>query len=154
VNYRPYPDVDRALNQVERGRLPEPPSPLLAWIDEAMAPLRLTDWQKAFVECWAEISLPKLNGRSTITAALADQAVKAGEHVHVAGRDGMRCAGGDDTCALPQAEPERCGFVHDQWLDGIYHERRRCTAPAGHSDGQFAYDHGPWETVPRTEPER
>jgi hypothetical protein len=26
---------------------------------------------------------------------------------------------------------------------------RRCIAPAGHSDGRFAYDHGPWEWLPK-----
>lgn len=29
-----------------------------------------------------------------------------GEHVHVAGRDGVRCAGGDPACPLPSKEPE------------------------------------------------
>jgi hypothetical protein len=50
-------------------------------------------------------------------------------------------------------EPERddCGFLHDQW-DGPYRMRRRCIAKAGHTAGQFAYDHGPWESVP--EPDR
>jgi hypothetical protein len=200
VNYRPYPDVDRALNQVERGAVRHA-HPVLAFIDEAMH-VKLTDWQKAFVEAWAKNPLGALHakqaGRRTVADAVVDQAVEAGEHVHVAGRDGVHCAGGDDTCTLPRiergdhividhdgrssryevtdiagrghparpapglnltlravdgtTEPERCGFVHDLWLDGIYRARRRCTAPAGHTDGQFAYDHGPWETVP--EPER
>lgn len=43
--------------------------------------------------------------------------------------------------------PAACGFRHDEW-DGPYRMPRRCTAPAGHSDGQFAYDHGPWEGLP------
>lgn len=51
----------------------------------------------------------------------------------------------------PQGEdttPAACGFRHDEW-DGPYRMPRRCTAPAGHSDGQFAYDHGPWEGLPK-----
>lgn len=56
------------------------------------------------------------------------------------------------TPAPPTApEPDVCGFRHDQW-DGPYNMRRRCTAPAGHATGQFAYDHGPWEAVPADAP--
>lgn len=47
----------------------------------------------------------------------------------------------------PDTTPAACGFRHDEW-DGPYRMPRRCTAPAGHSDGQFAYYHGPWETLP------
>lgn len=49
------------------------------------------------------------------------------------------------------ADDEQCGFVHDQWVDGIYRVPRRCTAPAGHSDCPLAYDHGPWESMPKTD---
>lgn len=56
----------------------------------------------------------------------------------------------DDGCPLRAdraiAMQEPCGFLHDQW-DGPYRMRRRCTAKAGHTSGQFAYDHGPWESV-------
>ncbi|MEW2250417.1 hypothetical protein AB0907_24120 [Streptomyces sp. NPDC006975] len=44
---------------------------------------------------------PRRTGKTAITAALTDQAVTAGAHVHVAGRDGVRCAGGDLALPLP-----------------------------------------------------
>lgn len=57
----------------------------------------------------------------------------------------------DDSCPLTEARAialeAPCGFLHDQW-DGPYRMRRRCIAPAGHTAGQFAYDHGPWQGVP------
>lgn len=61
-------------------------------------------------------------------------------------------AGAEGLSGLPAPVPPNdvCGFVHDQW--DIVRMRRRCIAPAGHTQGQFAYDHGPWERVP--EPSR
>lgn len=56
-----------------------------------------------------------------------------------------RVRGNDDTRTSP-AERKLCGFLHDQW-DGPYRMSRRCVAKAGHTTGQFAYDHGPWESV-------
>ncbi|SMF86396.1 hypothetical protein [Streptomyces sp. Amel2xC10] len=91
MGYRPHPDVDRALRQVRRGRLRNRQH---AWIDEAFADLKLTPWQRAFLN--RTLTWPKHAGKSAITAAIADQAVKAGQHVHVAGRDGVRCHGGDN----------------------------------------------------------
>lgn len=44
-----------------------------------------------------------------------------------------------------------CGFRYDLW-DGPYVMRRECTAPAGHSAGAFAQDHGPWRDLPRNGP--
>lgn len=56
----------------------------------------------------------------------------------------------DDGCPLSRARAialqQPCGFLHDQW-DGPYKMSRRCVAKAGHTEGRFAYDHGPWEGV-------
>lgn len=98
MNYRPYPNVDRALAQVERRHALQPPQTLLGYLDKIVAPLKLADWQREWASAWASVTLPKQAGRSGITAAIVDQAVKAGEHVHVAGRDGVRCLGSDGTC--------------------------------------------------------
>lgn len=107
MNHRPYPDRARALAQLKRRRLPEPTPPVLAWIDEHLAPgFRLTDWQRQFAAAFAGLA-PKKTGRTAVTTALAAQAVKAGEHVHVAGTDGIRCAGGDDTCPTPSLPTDR-----------------------------------------------
>ncbi|MEU3899761.1 hypothetical protein [Streptomyces sp. NPDC045251] len=71
MNFRPYPDPDRALAQLERGRVPSltatlridtsaleaalrpfremaaPQTPMVAWVDEHLAAsLQLTDWQR------------------------------------------------------------------------------------------------------------
>ncbi|MEU8906995.1 hypothetical protein [Streptomyces mirabilis] len=117
MNHRPYPRVDRAIHQVERGR--EPQSPLLAWIDQHLLPVQV-GWQKALVTATG-----KQIGKSAIVAAITDQAVKAGEHVHVATRRGVRCAGGDSDCSLPQLRPDSplvlarairtCTAVPSQW---------------------------------------
>ncbi|MEV4970550.1 hypothetical protein [Streptomyces scopuliridis] len=56
----------------------------------------------------------------------------------------MRGRGNAEPAATERA---RCGFLHDQW-DGPYKMSRRCIAEAGHTDGGYAYDHGPWEGVP------
>lgn len=58
--------------------------------------------------------------------------------------------GGPVQTIAPEPAAALCGFEHDQW--DIVRMRRRCIAPAGHSQGLFAYDHGPWERVP--EPSR
>lgn len=97
MNYRPYPDVARAVARLKRGR--ELESHGVAWIDEHLLP-GLLEWQKAIVTHAA-----KQTGKAAIVAAVVDQAVEADEHVHVATRDGVRCAGGDDACALPATEP-------------------------------------------------
>ncbi|MEU9208521.1 hypothetical protein AB0D27_11345 [Streptomyces sp. NPDC048415] len=102
MNYRPYPDVDRALAQLDRDRVPGPRSPLLASLEQVVAPLHLADWQREWVSALAGLSHAKRTGKSAITAAIVDEAVLAGEHVHIAGRDGMRCAGGDQACPLPR----------------------------------------------------
>ncbi|MGW1498946.1 hypothetical protein ACWCQW_10300 [Streptomyces mirabilis] len=126
MNYRPYPDVDRALAQLERGRQPQ--TPLLAWIDEHVLPVQV-EWQKALIA-----AAVKRTGKSAIVAAITEQAVMAGEHVHVATRRGVRCAGGDDSCSLPQLRPDSplvlarairtCTAVPSQWdawtVDGQY----------------------------------
>lgn len=68
---------------------------------------------------------PRRAGKSAIVAAIADQAVQDGEHVHVATRRGMHCAGGDSTCSLPRLRPDQplilarvvrtCAAVPSQW---------------------------------------
>lgn len=68
---------------------------------------------------------PRKAGKSAIVTAVTDQAVKAGEHVHVATRRGVRCAGGDGACSLPQLRPDpplvlarairTCTAVPSQW---------------------------------------
>ena len=50
MNHRPYPNADRALAQLERNRVPDPPSPLLAIFDE------LTDWQRKRASSWAGLA--------------------------------------------------------------------------------------------------
>ncbi|SHI67343.1 hypothetical protein [Streptomyces sp. 3214.6] len=128
MNYRPYPDVDRALAQLERHHAREQQSLFLAWVDEHVRP-GLAEWQKRLVTAAA-----KQTGKTAITAAIADQAVKAGEHVHVATRRGVRCAGGDAGCGLLPLRPDRplilarvvrtCLAVPSQWnawtVDGQY----------------------------------
>jgi hypothetical protein len=109
VNYRPYPNADRALHQVQRGRVYVLTlRPDLTAFHETMR--RLT-----------EALGPRRTGKAAITAAVVDAAVKAGEHVHVAGRDGVQCAGGDDDCSLPRPDTEspRCsGCGHGQHAPG------------------------------------
>jgi hypothetical protein len=59
-----------------------------------------------------------------------------------------------EPAAEEQSGPaEQCGFRHDQW-DGPYRMPRRCIAAAGHTKGQFAYDHGPWASVKEAEADR
>lgn len=120
MNYRPFPDVDRALAQVQRGRVPEPPSLMLAWIEAAIGPRPLPEWQRAWLNAHLAVNQPKRTGKSAIAEAITNAAVKAGHHVHVAGRDGVRCAGEDDTCSLPSKTPTSCpGCGHAQHAPGI-----------------------------------
>lgn len=98
MNYRPYPDVDRALAQLERRQAVEPASPTLSFMDEVVAPLQLADWQRTWLDAVVGVTHLKRSGKSAIT----EEAVKAGEHVHVAGRDGVQCAGEDQQCPLPR----------------------------------------------------
>lgn len=46
-------------------------------------------------------------------------------------------------------EPSICGFRYDLW-DGPYVMRHECIASPGHTSGQFAHDHGPWQYLPTT----
>lgn len=43
-------------------------------------------------------------GKAVIVRAVTHHAVKGGEHVHIATRSGVRCAGGDGACTLPRTE--------------------------------------------------
>lgn len=178
MNYRPYPDIDRALAQIERGRVPVPPlcpichhrvdrhatedgrpvcthgqgliscrdcaelwgrDPAIASLinlgrafgrvpfrhaigdplPSLVHPLALSVGGRSIAEAGisreaarmraetagqASIEYPRRTGKTAIVRAIVDEAVKAGEHVHVAGRDGTRCAGGDADCALPRIE--------------------------------------------------
>ncbi|WP_262059697.1 hypothetical protein [Streptomyces sp. STR69] len=77
---------------------------------------------------------PRRTGKTAIVAAIVDQAVKDGEHVHVATMSGVRCAGGDSTCPFPRKGRERplilarvvrtCTTTPSQWdawtIDGQY----------------------------------
>ncbi|MFF9097585.1 hypothetical protein ACF1AX_31240 [Streptomyces sp. NPDC014802] len=114
MNYRPYPDAERAIAQVKRGRVPEPPKPpMIRTFEEFMLYVDSGEFQRrvqAIGESVATVlarNQARRGGKDAITAAITDQAVKAGEHVHVAGRDGVRCAGGDPTCSLPNASANR-----------------------------------------------
>ncbi|MFJ2719399.1 hypothetical protein [Streptomyces sp. NPDC087437] len=164
MNHRPYPRVDRARHQVERGRAPEPTR--CPACNHFVSRHALEDGQpvctrgKGLVSCrdcaelWARmpasaamlefgrilrhgsarlvlVEHPRRAGKTAAAAAVVDQAVKAGGHVHVAGRDGVRCAGGDDACSLPRQNPivltrvlETCSTNPSQWnawtVDGQY----------------------------------
>lgn len=50
---------------------------------------------------------PRRTGRAAIMAEIVKDALKNGQHVHVATTQGMRCAGGDPACPLPRKSPER-----------------------------------------------
>ncbi|MEI5520685.1 hypothetical protein WB388_08725 [Streptomyces brasiliscabiei] len=122
MGHRPYPDADRALAQLERRRAPEPPSPLFAWIGEHLAPeIKLADWQRAWLNASIVGTHPKRTGRTAITAAIVDQAVKADHHVHVAGRDGVRCYGGAPACSLPRADTD--AELHARFAHPAYEYR-------------------------------
>ncbi|MFI5973543.1 hypothetical protein [Streptomyces sp. NPDC051452] len=159
MNYRPYPNRERALAQERRGRAPEPtPCPACAhpvnrhaieggqpvctrglglvscrdcaetWArNPAVAALmdfgrvfRLGSGRQVLVEH------PRRTGKAAITAAIVDQAVKAGKHLHVATRRGVRCAGGiEHACTLLPLRPDAplilaravrtCTAVPSQW---------------------------------------
>lgn len=98
MNYRPYLDAARALRQVERHH---PQQVVTLCVDTSALEAAFSRLGRAFT------ARPRQTGKAAITAAIADQAVNAGERVHVASRDGVRCAGGDLTCSLPSKEPER-----------------------------------------------
>ncbi|MET7776299.1 hypothetical protein ABZU94_10520 [Streptomyces mirabilis] len=152
MNYRPYPDADRALHQLERGRSR---NSLLAWIDEHLS-TGLAGWQKRLVTATA-----KQTGKAAIVAAITDQALKAGEHVHVATRRGVRCAGGDEACSLPQLRPAQplvlarvirtCTAVPSQWsawtVDGQY-LYLRYRSGIGTVDAYDTHDSDQWTRVP------
>lgn len=156
MNYRPYPNRDRALAQVERR--PEPPrcpicdhpvnrhalegeqrvctrgqgliscrdcAELRARIPTVAALMEFGRAMKYGTHHRLLVTQPRRAGKTTIVKAIADQAAKAGEHVHVATRDGVRCAGGDPACPLPRKAPEppivlarvdrTCTAVPSQW---------------------------------------
>lgn len=137
MNYRPYPNVARALAQWERGRAPEPSRCPIC--NHFVSRHALEDGQpvctrgQGLISCrdcaelWARMPAvaafmnfglalrhgtgrhvlaehPRRAGKTATAVAVVDQAVKAGEHVHVAGRDGVQCAGGDEACSLPRIE--------------------------------------------------
>lgn len=114
MNYRPYPDAARALAQVERGRVEKtaPPSPT------AVAAWRFLE-SLTRAASRAHVEHPRRIGKTALQRTLVDEAVKAGEHVHVAGLDGVKCAGGDDACAAPRTTPPSCeGCGHAQHPPG------------------------------------
>ncbi|MEV6791277.1 hypothetical protein AB0M87_04580 [Streptomyces sp. NPDC051320] len=155
MNHRQYPDVDRALDQLERGRLrnTRPGFPL---IDEAMFFGQLPHWQKAFLA--AQGILNRAYGKSAITAALTKEAVAAGEHVHVAGRDGMRCAGGDDDCTTLSGRPlviaravetcSACPSMWDAWTTGGQYLYLRYRSGIGTVDAYDSPDSEQWTEIP------
>jgi hypothetical protein len=95
MNYRPYPDTDRALAQLRRGRVQQTPP---------RSPTTLA--AQRFLESFTRavgmplIHHPRQSGKSVLQRAIVDEAVAFGEHVHVAGLDGVKCAGGDDDCTV------------------------------------------------------
>lgn len=110
MNYRPYPRVDRAQNQLERGQVLPPPRPPLtaladfrAHTDPGVFAARMQALGEAVTELFAHG--PLQHGKTAIVNAIVDDGLKHGEHVHIATADGMRCARGDDTCPLPRTEP-------------------------------------------------
>ncbi|WDO09933.1 hypothetical protein ME763_32100 [Streptomyces murinus] len=165
MTYRPAPDVNRALHQLKRSQLPEPPRcpvcahSVLRHATEGERPVcsagqGLVSCRDCAESCtpavaaianlgrvlaygvdrlvlivdpggtrdrtavravpepaWRagrdfEAQMDRLvaqvrqTGKTAITAAMAERAVKAGEHVHVVGRDGIRCVNGDPACSL------------------------------------------------------
>jgi hypothetical protein len=107
MNHRPYPDADRAMRQLARHRIHRTGTSALSGLLDGMG-MKLEPFQQAWLDtCLHTGTAPAVSarrtGRTAIIAAIADEAVAAGEHVHVASRDGMRCAGGDPSCPLPRA---------------------------------------------------
>lgn len=108
MNYRPYPDPDRAMRQLARHRIHRTGTSTLSGLLDGMG-MKLEPFQRAWVDtCLHTGTTPAVSarrsGRTAIIAAIADEATAVGEHVHVASRDGMRCAGGDPNCPLPRTE--------------------------------------------------
>jgi hypothetical protein len=121
VNYQPYPDTARALAQLERGRVQKTPPP---------SPTAMAAWR--FLESLAR-SLGKAPtehqrrvGKQAFQRALVDEAVASGEHVHVAERDDVRCAGGDDDCKQPRVGSQAIAGSADRTL----------TQPVGNAPGK------------------
>lgn len=90
---------------------------------------------KAGVGAAQMIQSGRRTGKTAITAALIDEAVKGGEHVHIATRRGVRCArGAQHACTLPPLRPAEplilaravrtCPAAPSQWdawtVDGQY----------------------------------
>lgn len=144
MNYRPYPDADRALAQVERGRLPKTPQP------GPLNPFTATgrDLGEAFRAAFGH---PRRAGKSAITAAIVDQAVKAGEHVHVATRRGVRCAGGAEQLLVLARVVRTCVAVPSQWnawtVDGQY-LYLRYRSGIGTVDAYDIEDSDAWTRIP------
>lgn len=141
MNHRPYPRRGRALAQVQRSRLPEPPlcpictHPVLRHaLEDGQRVCSLGEGKVACRACaelearspsmagflnfgmlwrngagrWVLVGQPRQAGKSALVAAVTQQAVKAGESVHVASRDGLRCIGGPEhACTLPPFRPEQ-----------------------------------------------
>jgi hypothetical protein len=132
VNYRPHPRIDRASHQVERGRVSSRPSdsPFVtfadfqAYVESGEFSRRLKALSESLGAGYAR-NRGRQAGKSAIVAAITDQALKDGEHVHVATRRGVHCAGGDSACSLPRLRPDRplilvrvvrtCTAVPSQW---------------------------------------
>jgi hypothetical protein len=133
VNYRPYPDAERAFHQLKRGSVRachfvrQRPDGVI--VETHVTPEAALS---AFHRWWQDS--PRRTGKTAITAAIVDQAVKAGEHVHVTTRRGVRCHGGDGDCGLLPLRPAEplvlarakrtCTAVPSQWnawtADGQY----------------------------------
>ncbi|MGW0578321.1 hypothetical protein ACWD25_20650 [Streptomyces sp. NPDC002920] len=141
MNYRPYPDADRALHQVERHH-PRVVVTLHADIRAFEDALRKVAERmpasgafaanadalsRAFAKMGADAESarraealgqsapehPRRAGRNAITAAIVAQAVKAGQHVHIADRDGVRCVGGDGQCTVRRGPAPGLYFVDE-----------------------------------------
>ncbi|MFF3848025.1 hypothetical protein [Streptomyces sp. NPDC002328] len=100
MSYRPYPNVDRALAQLERHRVPESAQLIVLHPDPRALAAALARVSQAIV----------LRPRAT---------VKSGEHVHIASLEETRCAGGSEACSLASKPPGQCtGCGHAQHPPG------------------------------------
>lgn len=168
MNHCPYPSTDRALAQVKRDRVPESPRPPFRTFEEFTVYVDSGEFQKrmqAIGESVAAVlarSRARRGGKAAITAAITDQAVKAGEVVHVSTRRGVRCAGGaEHACTLLPLRPdqplilarvERTGWAcPSQWnawtVDGQY-LYLRYRSGLGTVDAYDTEDHLLWTTPP------
>lgn len=144
MNYRPYPATQRALNQLERGRAPEPTRcpicdhPVHHHATENGQPV--CSRGRGLISCrdcaelWARMPAvaglvdfgialrhgtgphligehPLRAGKAAITAALIDQAVEDGQHVHVASRNGVRCLGAAANATVFSRSVARAGVA-------------------------------------------